>query len=106
MINKYIIIIIILMIFVLTFLYMKNNNISILSAESAIDNSIDVVLKWLHIIWSKGKYAIIIISIIAKKIENMTKLAAMILKYIFFIFPIVGFFTILSSSAVFTKGKK
>ena len=62
---KYIIIIIILIIFVLTYFYMKKNNISILAAESAIDNCIDIVLKYLHIIWSKGKYAIIIICIIA-----------------------------------------
>jgi hypothetical protein len=40
---------------------MKKNNISILAAETAID----IVLKLLHIIWSKGKYAIIIIGIIA-----------------------------------------
>jgi len=40
---------------------MKKNNISILAAETAID----IVLKLLNIIWSKGKYAIIIICVIA-----------------------------------------
>jgi hypothetical protein len=62
---KYIIISIILMTFLFIFLYMKKNNLSILSAETIIDNNIDSVLKLLNIIWSHGKYAIIIISIIA-----------------------------------------
>jgi hypothetical protein len=44
---------------------MKKNNLSILSAETIIDNNIDSVIKLLNIIWSHGKYAIIIISIIA-----------------------------------------
>jgi hypothetical protein len=64
--NKYIIIfIIILIIFVLTYFYMKKNNISIFAAETAIDNSIDIAIKWLNLIWSKGKYGIIALSIIA-----------------------------------------
>ncbi len=66
MINKYIIIfIIILTIFVLTYIYMKKNNISLLVAETSIDNSVDIAIRWLIIIWNKGKYAIIAISILA-----------------------------------------
>ncbi len=66
MINKYIIIfIIILTIFVLTYIYMKKNNISLLAAETAIDNSIDIAVRWLIMIWNKGKYGIIAISILA-----------------------------------------
>ena len=44
---------------------MKQNNISLLAAEKAIDNSIDIAVRWLIIIWNKGKYAIIAISILA-----------------------------------------
>ncbi len=41
---------------------MKKNKL--LLVESAIDNSIDIALKWLELIWKKGKYGIIIISIL------------------------------------------
>uniref|UniRef100_A0A6C0HUF6 Uncharacterized protein n=1 Tax=viral metagenome TaxID=1070528 RepID=A0A6C0HUF6_9ZZZZ len=62
--NKYIIFIIIVFIFVLTYIYMKNNNISLLVIETAIDNSIDIAIRWLIMIWNKGKYGIIAISIL------------------------------------------
>ena len=43
---------------------MKNNNISLLVIETAIDNSVDIAIRWLKIIWNKGKYSIIAISIL------------------------------------------
>jgi hypothetical protein len=62
---KYILIfIIVLIIFVLIYFYMKKNNISLLAAEKAIDNSIDIAIKWLLMIWTKHKYSIIAISIL------------------------------------------
>ena len=43
---------------------MKKNHITIYAAETAIDNSVDIVLKWFYLVWDKAKYPIIIISII------------------------------------------
>ncbi len=63
MINNIIIIIIVLTIFVLIYFHMKKNNLLLI--ETTIDNSIDIAIKWLSIIWNKGKYGIIAILILA-----------------------------------------
>lgn len=44
---------------------MKKNHISIYGAETAIDNTVDVAIKWFYLVWDKAKYPIIIITIIA-----------------------------------------